>query len=52
MFNVLKNAWASNFNLLLNTGALTDGSINQPESETFREVCKRLRDEGLVGYST
>jgi len=45
----LKDAWAKDCNLLLNTGPLPDGSINPPEAETFRTVGKKLRAEGLIG---
>ncbi len=48
VMTMLKDAWASNCNLLLNTGPLPDGSINPPEAATFREVGRRLRAEGLV----
>ena len=48
VMNMLKSAWASNCNLLLNTGPLPDGSINPPEAATFRDVGKRLRAAGLV----
>jgi alpha-L-fucosidase len=48
VMGMLQNAWATNCNLLLNTGPLPDGSINPPEAATFREVGKRLRAEGLI----
>lgn len=43
VMTMLRGAWASNCNLLLNTGPLPDGSINPPEAAIFRGVGKRLR---------
>jgi alpha-L-fucosidase len=43
VMQMLESAWASNCNLLLNTGPLPDGAINPPEAAIFREVGRRLR---------
>jgi len=48
VMQMLGSAWASNCNLLLNTGPLPDGAINPPEAATFRGVGRRLRAEGLI----
>jgi alpha-L-fucosidase len=39
----LEAAWASNCNLLMNTGPLSDGSIHPDDVKTLREVGRRLR---------
>ena len=39
----LEAAWASNCNLLMNTGPLPDGSIHPDDVKTLREVGRRLR---------
>jgi alpha-L-fucosidase len=45
---MLRNAWTSNCNLLLNTGPLPSGAINPPEAATFRDVGRQLRAEKLI----
>ena len=42
----LEAAWASNCNLLMNTGPLPDGSIHPDDVKTLREVGRRLRRTG------
>jgi len=44
VLEMLKEAWAANCNLLLNTGPLPDGSINKTDIATLQEIGKRLRD--------
>lgn len=44
----LEDARAKNYNLLLNTGPLPDGSIDQEDEEILRQVGQRLRCEGLA----
>jgi len=44
VMTMLKAAWAANCNLLLNTGPLPDGSINEIDVATLREVGRRLRE--------
>jgi len=44
VLEMLKEAWAANCNLLLNTGPLPDGSINKTDIATLREIGKKLRD--------
>jgi alpha-L-fucosidase len=43
VMQMLAAAEAQNCNLLLNTGPLPDGSIDQVDADTLREVGKRLR---------
>jgi alpha-L-fucosidase len=43
---MLRNAWGSKANLLLNTGPLPDGSIAGEDVGTLREVGRRLRSSG------
>ena len=44
---MLRAAWASNCNLLLNTGPLPDGAIDVTDAKTLREVGRRIRAREL-----
>ncbi len=48
ILEMLRNAWTSNCNLLLNTGPLPTGAINPPEAAIFRDVGRQLRTEKLI----
>jgi len=43
----LKTACSMNYNLLLNTGPLPDGSLEQEDEQTLRAVGARIRKEGF-----
>jgi alpha-L-fucosidase len=43
---MVRTAWGTKANLLLNTGPLPDGSILEEDVETLREVGRRIRDAG------
>jgi len=47
VWETLREARRQGANLLLNTGPLPDGSLDQEDVETLREVGRRLRAEGF-----
>jgi alpha-L-fucosidase len=52
VWSVLGNAWERDYNLLLNTGPLPDGSIDPEDAEVMRAVGDRIRQSGLPGGET
>ncbi|NOZ21507.1 MAG: alpha-L-fucosidase [Planctomycetes bacterium] len=49
VWDTIKAAREGNCNLLLNTGPLPDGSIDEYDEKTLRAVGERLRKEGFPG---
>lgn len=49
VWDTIRIAREANCNLLLNTGPLPDGSIDQEDAQTLREVGERLRRKGFPG---
>lgn len=49
VWETLRNTRERGYNLLLNTGPLPDGSIDQEDDKPLREVGARLRREGFPG---
>ena len=49
MWETLKNARARNCNVLLNTGPLPDGLLDEEDVQVLRAVGERIRKEGFPG---